>query len=147
MSKEIYIACDHAGYGLKSVLSGALEGWGYAVKDLGTTDSDKSVDYPDYAEKLAHALKEKSCLGVLICGSGIGISIAANRYPWLRVALCCDEDMAKLARQHNDANVIAFGARLTEESQALKALEAFLGAEFEGGRHSARVEKLNRTQI
>ena len=102
------------------------------------------MDYPDYGAALAKAMKSvPDSKGVLVCGSGIGISIAANRFPWIRAALCHDETTAKLSRQHNDANVIAFGERLIGETTAIEALKAFLTTEFEGGRHAARVEKLN----
>ena len=110
--------------------------------DLGPDNGDR-VDYPDYAAKLAHHMKPVSdAMGVLICGSGIGISIAANRFPWIRAALCHDVTTAILSRQHNDANVIALGERLIGTTTALASLDAFVDTAFEGGRHAARVEKL-----
>jgi ribose 5-phosphate isomerase B len=102
------------------------------------------VDYPDFGEKLAKAMKPfPDSRGVLVCGSGIGISIAANRFPWIRAALCHDVTTAVLSRQHNDANVIAFGERLIGETTASDALMAFLETKFEGGRHQGRVQKLS----
>lgn len=140
---EIYMASDHAGVNLRSHLADWLRDSGHVVHDLGTADSAESVDYPDFAEKLARAMKGlPASKGVLVCGSGIGVSIAANRFPWIRCALCHDVITAGLSRQHNDANVIAFGERLIEEAAAAAALEAFLATEFEGGRHAGRVDKL-----
>ena len=147
-SKEkIYIASDHAGFVLKGKIAAAMAEWGYQVDDLGP-QTDARVDYPDFANKLAQAIKSSpapapDCMGVLICGSGIGISIAANRHSWIRAAVCYDIETARLARQHNDANVIAFGERLIKEEVALKALKVFLETEFEGGRHVGRIEKLS----
>ena len=144
---EIYIASDHAGFGMKTALAAQLRDWGHIVHDLGT-ESDASVDYPDFARELAIAMKPHSgkgddaALGVLVCGTGIGISMMANRYPWIRAAVCNDVSAARLSRLHNDANVIAFGERLTGMAVATDALEAFIGTGFEGGRHAARVEKL-----
>ena len=146
-SLEVYIASDHAGFAMKSELAGVLRDWGHIVHDLGT-DSGARVDYPDFARELALAMKPHSgkggdgAFGVLVCGSGIGVSMMANRYPWIRAAVCHDTTAARLSRQHNDANVIAFGARLAGIERATDALGAFLGAEFEGGRHAARVGKL-----
>jgi ribose 5-phosphate isomerase B len=138
----IAIAADHAGFELKTALIQKLEEWGHIVLDLGTNGSE-SVDYPDFAAALATALAEgRAERGVLICGSGIGISIAANRHRHVRAALCHDERSARLARQHNDANVLALGARFTDPGAAALILEAFLGTPFEGGRHAGRVAKL-----
>ena len=141
-AKSIVIASDHAGYELKQVLGEDLAGMGFDVIDLGTDGGD-SVDYPDFAFKLTTAIKAgRAALGVLICGSGIGISIAANRDPEIRAAPCQDTLTARLARQHNDANVLALGARLVGESDAKEILRVFLETEFEGGRHARRVAKL-----
>ena len=137
------MASDHAGVQLRQSLAAVLTELGHIVHDLGP-ERDERVDYPDYGAALAKAMKSvPDAKGVLVCGSGIGISIAANRFPWIRAALCHDETTAKLSRQHNDANVIAFGERLIGETTAIEALKAFLTTEFEGGRHAARVEKLN----
>ena len=138
----IAIASDHAGFEYKDVLKRQLTDWGYGVLDLGT-DSTASVDYPDFGRRLAQAVAEgKVRRGVIICGTGIGISIAANREPKVRAALCHDATSARLARQHNDANVLALGARLTGLEVARDTLRTFLDTEFEGGRHQGRVAKL-----
>lgn len=137
---KVFLASDHAGFELKNELKEAIKGLGYEVVDLGTNDKN-SVDYPDYAHLLASKL-EPNCYGVLICGTGIGISIAANRHENVRCALCHDEFTARLAREHNDSNVIAFGARVIGAGVAISALETFLKTEFEGGRHERRVQKI-----
>lgn len=138
--KTIAIACDHAGPDLKAAIKAAFPQ--YEWLDLGT-DTVDSVDYPDYANKLADAIKSgKAERGVLICGSGIGISIAANRHPFIRCALVTRPDVAVLARQHNDANVLAMGARFTDVETAKACVEAFLSTPFEGGRHQRRVDKM-----
>lgn len=143
--QEIYTASDHAGFSLRTVLAGQLRDWGHIVHDLGP-ETDDRVDYPDYARDLAFAMEPKArggtALGVLVCGSGIGMSMMANRYPWIRAAVCHDTTSARLARLHNDANVIAFGERLVGATRAVDALEAFIATGFEGGRHAARVGKL-----
>jgi len=139
----IAIACDHGGFDLKKLLISALEARGLNVLDLGT-DSPDSVDYPDFGFALASAIRDgKAARGVLCCGSGIGISIAANRYPEIRAALIHDALSAKLCRQHNDANVICFGGRTTGVDVALDCLGVFLDTKFEGGRHQRRVDKLS----
>jgi ribose 5-phosphate isomerase B len=144
MSNIIAIAADHAGFALKSAVAAYLRAKGYEVLDLGTNSEDR-VDYPDYGVKLAEAVaKGKAKRGIGICGSGIGVSIALNRNPMIRAALCHDVNTATLARQHNDANVLALGARIISEDVALKCVDAFLNTDFEGGRHAARVEKLGR---
>ena len=144
MAKQpIAIAADHAGYPLKVLLRDELVALGYEPLDLGTHDATTSVDYPDYGAALAGALKEWRCeKGVLICGTGIGISIAANRHPGVRAALCHDETSARLAREHNDANVLALGARLIGDVVARDCLRIFLTTEFGAGRHQPRVQKL-----
>lgn len=145
MSTEtIAIASDHAGFDLKNLLKKDLETMGFGVLDLGAV-SKESVDYPDFGFALAGALKAgKANRGVLVCGSGIGISIAANRYPEVRAALIHDALGARLARQHNDANVICFGGRLIGEEVARDCLKVFLETQFEGGRHAGRVAKLSK---
>jgi ribose 5-phosphate isomerase B len=143
MSKNtIALAADHAGYELKDLLKRDLEEMGYEVLDLGTNGPD-SVDYPDFGTALAEAVADgKAGRGVLVCGTGIGISIAANRNPAVRAAVCHDETSARLAREHNDANVLALGARLIGPEVARDCLKAFLQTEFGGGRHTGRVAKL-----
>jgi ribose 5-phosphate isomerase B len=140
---KIAIASDHAGYPLKAILAEELAAMGHAVADLGAADSTTSVDYPDFgrvcAEEVAAGRAER---GIVVCGSGIGISIAANRVPGARCALVHDNLAARLCRQHNDANMIAFGARLIGVETARDALRAFLETPFEGGRHAARTAKL-----
>jgi ribose 5-phosphate isomerase B len=142
-NEVVALASDHAGYALKLVLKEELEALGRVVLDLGT-DGSQSVDYPDFAYAVAKAMKEgKAQRGVLICGSGIGISIAANRFSEIRAALVHDALGARLARQHNDANVICFGGRMIGADVARDCLKVFLQSEFEGGRHKPRVEKLS----
>lgn len=139
----IAIACDHGGYDLKMQLIPMLEARGLAILDLGT-NSSKSVDYPEFGYAMATTIRDgKTDYGVLCCGSGIGISIAANRYPEVRAALIHDALGAKLCRQHNNANVICFGGRTTGPDVALDCLKIFLDTEFEGGRHERRVGKLS----
>jgi ribose 5-phosphate isomerase B len=140
----IGIASDHAGYELKAALKAELEGLGFAVLDLGTESGTRSVDYPDFAGALAEALKAgKVARGVLVCGTAIGIAIAANRHPWVRCGVVHDETSARLTRQHNDANVMAVGARLIGVETAKASLRTFLSTPFEGGRHAQRVAKLS----
>lgn len=142
MTDAIALAADHGGYELKALLVKDLTDAGIAVVDLGTNAAD-SVDYPDYADRLAAALKDgRAARGVLICGTGIGISIAANRHRHIRAALCHDETTARLCRQHNDANVLALGARVIGPEVARACLRVFLSTKFEGGRHERRVAKL-----
>ena len=142
-TETIAIACDHGGFDLKTLLISDLESAGYEVLDLGT-NSDDSVDYPEFGFALANAINEdKASRGVLICGSGIGVSIAANRYPNIRAALIHDALGARLCRQHNNANVLCFGGRLIGPDVARDCLDIFLKTEFEGGRHARRVEKLS----
>ncbi len=142
MSLTIAFASDHAGFALKSMLVGELRAGGHTVLDLGP-DSEASVDYPDYGAKLGRAIAHgRAAFGIAICGSGIGISIAANRNPAVRAALCTSGLMARLARQHNDANVLALGSRIIGIEVARDCVEQFLATQFEGGRHAARVAKL-----
>ncbi|MBT5940056.1 MAG: ribose 5-phosphate isomerase B [Rhodospirillaceae bacterium] len=145
-SKTIVIACDHGGIDLKADLTTDLEDKGYEVLNLGT-NGPESVDYPDFAYALAHAIKDgKATRGVLICGSSIGICMAANRFPEIRAAQIHDALGARLCREHNDANVIAFGARVIGVETARDCLNTFLNTEFEGGRHVGRVDKLSNPQ-
>jgi ribose 5-phosphate isomerase B len=140
---RIAIASDHAAIELKSVLVAHLEGSGHEVSDLGPFDG-ASVDYPDYGYKLADAVASGAVeRGVALCGSGIGISIAVNRNPACRAALVSEPLSAKLAREHNDANVIAMGARLTGPDMAKACVDTFLSTPFAGDRHTRRVDKLS----
>jgi ribose 5-phosphate isomerase B len=142
-SETIAIASDHAGVDLKSILKEDLAALGFEVLDLGTQD-EQSVDYPDMADALANAIDgQHVSRGVAICGSGIGISMAANRHRNVRAALCHDTLSAKLAREHNDANVLAMGARLIGTETARDCLRTFLNTPFEGGRHQRRVDKMS----
>jgi ribose 5-phosphate isomerase B len=143
MTKEtIALASDHGGVELKTLLAQQLESRGYAVLDLGT-DGAQSVDYPDFAVAMAKALAEgKASRGVLMCGSGIGISIAANRFAHVRAALVHDAYGARYCRLHNDANVLVLGGRTIGPEIAKDCLDIFLTTEFEGGRHARRVAKL-----
>ena len=114
----------------------------FEFTDFGT-NSEESVDYPDFAHKLASEISTKKLSGVLICGSGVGMSMVANRYKNVRAALCFNENMAKLSRQHNDANILVLGSRLISEEEAIKCLLVFIETKFEGGRHQTRLDKLN----
>ncbi len=139
----IAIGSDHAGFPLKQVVKLWLEEHGYEVDDLGTYDT-KSVDYPDYAAAVAHAVAEgKADRGILICGTGIGMSMSANKVPGIRAALCTDVYTARMSRRHNDANVLCMGARVIGPGVAESIVEAWLSEEFEGGRHARRVGKIN----
>ena len=140
-SETIAVASDHAGFKFKEKLKDVLEGMGYTVLDLGTY-SELSVDYPDFADAVAHALENGSAKrGVAVCGTGTGIALAANRHRNVRAVVCHNTTEARLARQHNDANVIAFGARTMGIETSTDALKAFLETEFEGGRHIRRLTK------
>lgn len=143
----IAIASDHAAFALKEELAAWLRELGHDVKDLGTY-SDARVDYPDFGYKLAVAIADGTAeRGIALCGSGIGISIAVNRNPAARCALVSEPYSATLAREHNDANVLALGARLTGIDMAKACIEAFLATPFAGGRHEARVVKLSNPVI
>ncbi len=140
--ETIAVAADHAGVSMKGELASELASLGFDVLDLGTNGSE-SVDYPDYANALAETMRTgKVKRGVLVCGTGIGVSIAANRHPGIRAALCHDAVTARLARLHNDANVLVLGARTTDLEVAKDCLRIFLTTAFEGGRHARRVAKL-----
>lgn len=138
----IALAADHAGYELKAALKAELESQGREVIDLGASGPE-SVDYPDFANALAKALAEgRATCGIAVCGTGIGISIALNRHRHVRAALCHDATSARLAREHNNANVLAMGARLIGAEVAKECVQTFLGTGFAGGRHERRVAKL-----
>lgn len=143
MSRIIFIGSDHAGLALKTVLCAHLNAAGHTVQDLGTYSKD-SCDYPVFAEKVCTAvLENKHALGILICGTGIGMSIAANRRKGIRAALCATEFQARYTRRHNNANILCLGERVTGQGVALEIAEVFLAEEFEGGRHARRVEMLD----
>lgn len=139
---KIAIANDHAGVDHKNLLVKHLTDKGYEVVNLGT-DTALSVDYPDYAEKVAKAVQAKTAdLGILICGTGIGMSIAANKFKGIRAALCGDCYSAELTRKHNDANVLCLGARVVGSDLMIKIADTFLSASFEGGKHAVRLGKI-----
>lgn len=145
MPERIPIASDHAGFELKEKLERVLADFGYEVEDLGT-DSPSSTDYPDYAHPLAQEVsKGKAKRGVLLCGTGLGMSYVANRYPGVRAAVVWSPEIAELSRKHNDANVLVLPARFVSEGESVVILKTFLETEFEGGRHANRVEKIDRT--
>lgn len=138
----IGIASDHAGYRMKEHLKAFLSAKGYTLKDFGT-GSPESMDYPDVAHPLAQSVENgESEFGIALCGSGNGISMTLNKHQGIRAALCWNEELASLARQHNDANVLSLPARFISEEQAEKIVLAYLSASFEGGRHQRRVEKI-----
>jgi ribose 5-phosphate isomerase B len=142
----IAIASDHAGFQLKGELVAELGKLKHAVTDLGP-ENTSSVDYPDFATRVTDAVVGgRAELGVLICGTGTGMSITANKVHGIRAALCRTEFEARMARQHNDANVLCLGQRVTGTGLAIEVLKAFLGATFEGGRHAARVEKIRQVE-
>ena len=139
---KCYIATDHAGVGLKDWSVAYLRDLGIEVEDLGPYSSDR-VDYPDYAKKVCEAvLQDDGSFGILICGSGIGMSMAANRHKGIRAALCHDAYTAKVAREHNDANVLCYGERIVGKGVAASIIDAWLASSFEGGRHIQRVAKI-----
>ena len=143
MKKEsLAIACDHAGYQTKEILVQWLQDLGHQVKDFGTYSED-SCDYPDYAHPMANAVEKKEYdLGISLCGSGNGINMVANKHQGIRSALCWKPELASLAKQHNNANVCAIPARFVTIEEAKSIITAFLEAEFEGGRHQRRIEKI-----
>lgn len=143
MEKKIVIACDHAGNEMKDAIIGHLTEKGYTVTDFGC-DGTASVNYPDYAHLVCEAIAKKEApLGILVCGTGIGMSMAANKHRGIRAALCENEFSTEMTRRHNDANVICMGARVISIEKALSLVDIFVGTEYEGGRHDARVAMLN----
>ena len=144
--ERIPIASDHAGFELKEKLRVALEGLGFDVEDLGTRSAD-STDYADFAHPLAREVSEGEVKrGVLLCGTGLGMSYVANRYPRVRASVAWAPEIAELARRHNDSNVLVLPARFLSEAQGVSILKAWLDTPFEGGRHERRVEKIERTE-
>jgi ribose 5-phosphate isomerase B len=139
---KLVIASDHAGLGLKEAIVAHLEKQGHEVVDFGTYD-ETSVDYPDFARMVAGSISRgEASLGILTCGSGVGMSVAANKFPGVRAALVENVEMARQSRAHVDSNVIVLGGRSTSTEERIKALDAFLETEFEGGRHKRRVDKI-----
>ena len=146
MPEEILIAADHAGFELKTKLEAELKKLGFSVRDLGTHSSE-STDYADYAHPLAKEVSEgRAKRGVLLCGTGLGMSYVANRYPNVRAAVTWSPEVAELARSHNDANVLVLPARFVTDEDAVKILRTWLETPFEGGRHERRVVKIENTE-
>ena len=140
---KLAIGADHAGFSLKEKLKKYLAENGHEVKDFGC-HSEQSVDYPDFAHPVANAVEKKEAdFGLLMCGSGNGINMTANKHAGIRSALCWAPEIAKLARQHNDANILTLPARFIEEAEAKKCVDVFLSTPFEGGRHQGRVNKIS----
>ena len=144
MPERILIASDHAGFELKEKIEQALGDVGYEVDDLGT-DSSESTDYADYAHPLAEKVSTGEVKrGVLLCGTGLGMSYTANRYPHVRAAVAWNAEIARLAREHNDANVLVLPARFVDDKQGVEILKSWLDTPFEGGRHARRVDKIEK---
>ena len=142
LSKPVAIGCDHAGYEYKTIIADLLQNKGLQVKDFGTYSAD-SVDYPDFAHPVAASVeKEETAFGILLCGTGNGVAITANKHQGIRAAVCWGEELAELARKHNDANIICIPARFVREGDVEKMVEIFIHTEFEGGRHKNRVRKI-----
>ena len=144
--QKISIASDHNGVKLKDTIVQYLKSEKYQILDLGPNDESVSVDYPDYAKKVCDSIidqDEKAVIGILICGTGIGMSISANRYSGIRAALCTDIFMAERARAHNDSNILVIGNFISSEKESLEIVRAFLCTPFEGGRHSRRLSKIS----
>lgn len=140
--KEVIIGCDHAGYERKTRLIAQLEQQGYLVMDLGCYSTD-SIDYADYAHPVAVEVgSRKDVVGILLCGSGNGINMSANKHQGIRAALCWNVEIAQLARQHNDANILTLPARFITDTEAKQIVDAFLSTPFEGGRHQKRIDKI-----
>ena len=140
--KKIFISSDHAGYNLKEQIKKKFYNK-FLFEDLGTNNSKTSVNYPDYAHKLSKKVSNNSKnLGILVCGSGMGMSMAANKHKKIRAAVCYSVKNAKLSRLHNNANIITLGSRLTKKNIAFKCIQVFVNTKFEGGRHKKRVKKI-----
>ena len=140
--KKIFISSDHAGFNLKEQIKKKFSKK-FLFQDMGTNDSKKSVNYPDYAHKLSKKVSNNSKnIGILVCGSGMGMSMAANKHKKIRAAVCYSVKNAKLSRLHNNANIITLGSRLTNKNTAFKCIEVFINTKFEGGRHKKRVKKI-----
>jgi ribose 5-phosphate isomerase B len=140
--KKLFISSDHAGYSLKEQIKKKFKNK-YTFQDLGTDNSKVSVNYPDFAHKLCKKVANNSKnIGILVCGSGMGMSMAANRHKKIRAAVCYSTKNTKLSRLHNNANIITLGSRLTKKNTAFKCIEVFVNTKFEGGRHNKRVKKI-----
>ena len=140
---KIALASDHGGYQMKNIIAQNLKNQGFDVQDLGT-NSEESVDYPDFAQRVVQEiLSQKAELGILVCGTGIGISIAANRHKGIRAALLYDDYVAQVAREHNNANILCFGGRTMKIEDVMRRIDIFLKAKYEGGRHDRRLCKLD----
>jgi ribose 5-phosphate isomerase B len=140
---KFYIATDHAGYNYKEFVKEYITSLGHDITDLGPDSADR-VDYPDYGRKCAEAVRDdEGSYGIVICGTGIGISISANKVPGIRAALCHDAYTAQMARAHNNAQILAFGERVVGKGIIESMIDAFVNTKFEGGRHAERVEKIN----
>jgi ribose 5-phosphate isomerase B len=147
MSEKIPIASDHAGVEMKNRLVGELKKLGYEPDDMGAKDPEAPDDYPDYAHPLAKEVSTGQVKrGILLCGSGIGMDIVANRYPGVRAALAWEPEIGELSRKHNNSNVLVLPARFMSEDTAVKTMKAWLGAKFDGGRHERRIEKIDSIQ-
>lgn len=142
MAKTLIVGSDHAGVELKKELADVARELGYEINDVGT-HSTESTDYPDYAHQVASAVSRGEGLGLLVCGTGLGMSMSANRHPGIRAAVCGDVHSAAMARRHNDANVLCIGSRIVGTGLAGEILKAFLSSSFEGGRHERRVNKID----
>ncbi len=143
---KISVGCDHGGYSLKEAIKKHLADAGHEVRDVGCHGVE-SVDYPDFGERASSAVARGECeMGMLICKSGIGMSIVANKVPGVRAALCLDSEMAELSRMHNDANVLVLSANRTGEKEAIRILDTWLNTPFEGGRHQGRVDKIKELE-
>jgi ribose 5-phosphate isomerase B len=142
MNKKIAIGCDHAGFQLKKVLISHLSEQGWELVDFGCP-SEESIDYPDYAHPVAEYVENNNTLGVLICGSGNGISMSANKHQGVRSAICWSKEIAALARQHNNANILSLPARFITIEEGVKISNTFFSTDFEGGRHERRVNKIS----
>jgi len=143
MMQKIAIGSDHAGFEMKEKVKTLLSGQGFETKDFGT-HSLESADYPDFAHPVANAVEKGECeLGILICGSANGVAMTANKHQHIRAAICWNEELASLARQHNNANVLCLPARFIEMDTATNIVDRFLTSTFEGGRHERRVEKIS----
>lgn len=144
---KLAIGSDHGGYDLKEAIKNYFSEKKIEIIDIGTDNKNISVDYPDYAKCVVKMILEKKCeAGILICGTGIGMSIAANRYKGIRAALCTDEFMAEMSRKHNNSNILILGGRVLTPPRALKIVEIWLETDFEGGRHITRLNKIEESE-
>jgi len=146
--KKITIASDHAGFALKQILIESAIEWGFVVEDFGVSSTEIAVDYPDYGIKAIKSVLVKDVsLAIILCGTGIGMSIMANRFPDIRAAVCHNEFEAEVARKHNNANILCLGGRVIGTEIAKRCLKTFLTTDFEGGRHQRRLDKINQLSL